>query len=241
MSVHFVSPAWKGRSWLPFLLLAMVTLAAHGLSLRVDFYMDDKPHILLNDRVSEGLDAPSRFKSRHLTYAIWRGVHLAFGPNPVAYHAVNLILHLGVVFLFLPVARRVLALRPGLDERTSESVAFWGTLLFAVHPMVSEPVNYAAQTSMLLLSLFATWACYLFLRWNESKRPRDLILTVLAVLLASHAKEPGIFHAGIPLFFMATLTISWDAVRRGLVTNVQARLVCIGLGGALAIVFVAHI
>lgn len=225
------------RDWVPFLVLALAALLAHGLSLRADFYMDDRPHILLNERVQTELDAPQGFKSRHLTYAIWRGVHLAFGENPVAYHAVNLLLHVGVVLLFLPVARRFLRLNTALTESRQASLAFWGTLFFAVHPLVSEPVNYAAQTSILLMTGLATLATYGFLRWHESRRTGFLVLTALAVLLASHAKEPGIFHALIPLFFLGALFVNWRDLKQRLAADGRLRLGLLGVGGILATIF----
>ncbi len=236
MPVSTESPSSR-RPWVPFLLLALGVFLAHGLSLRADFYMDDHAHILQSERIQEGLDAPAGyFKSRHLTYALWRGLHLTTGSNAAAYHALNLLLHLGVTLSFLPVARRFLQLHPTLDAATRERIAFWGTLLFAVHPLVSEPVNYASQASMLLLTLFGTWATYFFLRWSESKRTADLALIAMALGLAAHAKEPGIFHAAIPLFFIGTLVLSIAHLRKSISTNRQKRLAALVTGGCVAAV-----
>ncbi|MDB4589639.1 hypothetical protein OAE15_00840 [Verrucomicrobiales bacterium] len=82
----------------------------------------------------------------------------------MAFHTVNLLLHLGGALLFLPVARRFLSLNASLGEAKQETVAFWGALLFEVYPLVSELVNYASQTSMFLMMFFVTLATYHLLR-----------------------------------------------------------------------------
>ena len=67
-----------------------------------------------------------------------------------------------------------MCLNASLKESAQETVAFWGTLIFEVPPLVSEPVNYAAQALMLLMMFFATLATYHLLRWHEPKRPASL-------------------------------------------------------------------
>ncbi len=223
------------KSWFPYLLIALAVLVAHGFALKADFYMDDKPHILTNERIQEGLEAPSGLKSRFLTFAVWRGVYLTFGNDPVAFHAVNLVLHLGVALLFFPVARRFLRLGK-VDHAGARVTAFWGAVLFAVHPLVTEPVNYAAQTSMLLMTLLVTAACHCLLKWHETKQGRLLGWMALWVLLASHAKEPGFVHAAISLGMLGALVVSWASLKRSFLENKQARLMTLAGGGGVAII-----
>ena len=233
------APSTDSKPWLPYLFIAVAVIFAHGLALRADFYMDDKAHILTSERIQEGLDAPTNvFRSRHLTFGLWRGLHLVFGDNSVAFHSVNLIRHLGVALLFLPVARRFMRLNASFKESTQETVAFWGTLLFAVHPLVSEPVNYAAQASMLLMMFFATLATYHLLRWHETKRPASLGLMVLAIWLASHAKEPGIFHALIPLILLSVLVVPFAGLREKWKENKRFRLASLIGGGGVGVIFI---
>ena len=129
-------------------------------------------------------------------------------------------------------------LNASLGEKKQETIAFWGTLLFAVHPLVSEPVNYAAQTSMLLMMFFATLATYHLLRWHETKRPRNLGFIALGIWLASHAKEPGIFHALIPLCLIAVLVVPIAGLKEKWKENKRFRLAGLIGGGGLGAVFV---
>ena len=62
-------PSTDSKPWLPYLLIAIAVLFAHGLALRADFYMNDKAHILTSERIQDGLDAlTSVFRSQNLTY-----------------------------------------------------------------------------------------------------------------------------------------------------------------------------
>jgi len=62
------------------------------------------------------------------------------GQNPVFYHVVNLALHLAAVWLLFGALSRLLP----------ERAAFVATLLFAIHPMQAEAVNYVFARSTLL-------------------------------------------------------------------------------------------
>lgn len=71
-----------------------------------------------------------------------------FGRSPVSWHVVNLLLHLIVVALLLDVLRTLIGERAG----------FLGALIFAVHPMMTEPVAYVFARATLLATLFSLLA-----------------------------------------------------------------------------------
>ncbi len=224
--------------WVPFLVVAAVALFAHGLSLRADFYMDDTPHILNRTDVEEGVGIPQSFRSRHLTYGIWHLIDRVAPESSVAYHALNLALHLGLAALFLAVARQFLALHPSLSPDQGRTVAFWGAVLFACHPLCSEPVNYAAQTTILLASLLAMTSVFFFLHGLRSKKFLSFLLCGFAWLLASHAKEPGFFHTGINLFFLIAFAVG---VPQELIkANRKLRLGVLITVGCLALFFIGN-
>ena len=230
--VSFIKP-----NTVPLLLVGLVALLAHGLSLRADFYMDDRPHILDNDQVQDAVELPSSFASRQLTYGLWRAIHLTVGDQSWAFHAVNLLFHILTAALFLLVARSMMALSPvkSLTEADRSRIAFWGAMIFACHPLCSEPINYTAQTSILMASFFGMLATFLYLRWHETRRSYFLTLIPLVVLLAAHSKEPGLFHVGINLFFLGALTFS-PKLLVALKENRRLRIAAIGGIGMIAII-----
>jgi hypothetical protein len=97
------------------------------------------------------------------------------GTEPWAFHAVNLVLHLLAVWLFADTLPRVLP----------ERAAYVATLVFAVHPAVSEAVNYVWARSTLLMTVF----CLLCLRdWLRGR----VWLATAWFALALGAKEEAV-------------------------------------------------
>ncbi len=160
----------------PTLALGLAVVA-YALCVTAPFTFDDQAIFLV-----KGLTRPLTW----LTYQ-WNG------RDPMWFHIVNLLLHLGAVWLCADTLRRVL---PAEAARVA-------TLLFAVHPMQSEPVNYVWARSGLLMTVF----CLLTLRdWLSGRQWR----AVLWFALALAAKEEC---AGFPVFLFA-LNLSLRRDRR---------------------------
>ena len=113
---------------------------------------------------------PVLLVSYALNYAV--GEYDVFG-----YHLVNLVIHLANAWLVWLLAGALLSQRPGAsvyntptdtlpsdDDYLSDSTL--AALLFTVHPVMSEPVNYISSRSSLLATFFS---CSLFCCW---RRPR---------------------------------------------------------------------
>lgn len=79
-------------------------------------------------------------------------LNAAFAPSPVAYHAVNVAVHLGNAWLLLALFRRLLpALAPG--HARPALAAFGAAALFALHPATTEAVTYLSGRSISLMAL----------------------------------------------------------------------------------------
>jgi len=90
---------------------------------------------------------PLTFFSFHLNY-------LANGASPWGFHMVNLFLHAGNSVLVLLIARTLVSpLRASL-----------AAVLFAVHPLQTQAVNYVFERATLLAALFALLSLLLFLK-----------------------------------------------------------------------------
>ncbi len=70
------------------------------------------------------------------------------GGSPLSWHAIDLLLHLAVVTLVWEVLRKLIGDRAG----------FIAALLFAVHPLMTEPVAYVFARATLLATLFSLLA-----------------------------------------------------------------------------------
>ncbi len=120
-------------------------------------------------------------------YGMWK-------EKPFGYHLMNLVLHILnsflVYFLFFFI---------GKDQH----LAFWGTLLFAVHPMRSEAVCSIGYRADLLSTFLGLLSFLLFLKFKDRTRPRGIpfmMLSWLTYFLAVFSKESVII---IPLLIFA--------------------------------------
>jgi protein O-mannosyl-transferase len=121
-------------------------VVAFGASIGGSFHLDDY------SLFSQDLWRP--FQVRPLTYVTFWINHQLGGQNPIGYHAVNLALHLVAVVLLWRCLGRLIPAR----------AAFIATAIFAVHPLVAEPVNYVFERSTLLETVFCLAA---LLAWTR--------------------------------------------------------------------------
>ena len=109
-----------------------------------------------------------------------------FGPRPLAFHLVNVLLNLLVVLLLFLVTRRM------FNDR---SLALVAAGLFALHPIHSESVAWIAAVTDLQLTFFYLLTFWFFLGLARVSG-RKLVLSELSMLmsfaLALLAKEPAV-------------------------------------------------
>jgi protein O-mannosyl-transferase len=154
------------------LLLLAAALIAFGASLGSSFHFDD--YAIFSDA---GLTSPAGIRqivslnqTRPLTYlTFWMNYQLG-GVDPIGYHFLNLILHLGAVLLAWACFRRL------LPETAATAAAF----LFAIHPLQAEAVNYVWARSIVLASLL----CFAALLWWLKGKPWIAVLWFALALLA---------------------------------------------------------
>ena len=129
------------------LLLLAAALLAFGASLGSGFHFDD--YAIFSDPALDSargwIEVWAPLQTRPLTYfTFW--VNRQFGAgDPLGYHLFNLLFHLGAVLLAWECLRRLLP----------ERAALIAGVLFALHPIQSEAVNYVWARSIVLASLAA--------------------------------------------------------------------------------------
>ncbi|MEP4078404.1 hypothetical protein [Haloferula sp.] len=196
-----------------FLALAAATFAAHGLCLKNPFYLDDQLHILKSAKIHSG-DWWGSNGLRAIPRALWIWLRSVVGFDPVAFHALNLIVHGLTVFATYFAARELARIEQVKQYLAGTPIArsfpFFAALLFAVHALCSEVTNYASQTSIELVTLFTVIATGAMFRWVTIKKWWWLTLAFLATGLATLSKEVGIWHTIANLVFVAV--IFWKAL-----------------------------
>ena len=197
--------AWReGTLRAPTILLA--ALLAHGLCVQAIFYQDDWPQIVANDWVSLG--SWWEAGQRALTYFTYWLTYALFGMSAPAFHAGNLLIHGVVAVAVGGFARAFLVEAADLPPERAERIGWWAGLLFAVHPLCSEVLNYTHARDLELVTLFSVLAARAALRWRRQLKPghRWPMATMLAVGAATFCKETGfILAAGsAALVFLAT-------------------------------------
>ena len=137
------------------LLLLAAALVAFGASLGSGFHFDD--YAIFSD---PALTSPWGWlhvwglrQTRPLTYLTFWLNYQTGGQDPLGYHALNLLLHLGAVLLAYECLRRLLPQRAALVAAA----------LFAVHPLQAEAVDYVWGRSIVLAALlsFAALLCWI--------------------------------------------------------------------------------
>lgn len=126
------------------LLLLLATALLYLPTLSAEFVgFDDDDYVKANPDVQQ-LDVLRIFDLRHTTVADWTPVvtfsyaleYQLFGLDARAYHATNLLLHLACIVLMYFFLR---------DLEVSVSLALFGTLVFAIHPLQVESVAWVSS------------------------------------------------------------------------------------------------
>lgn len=187
-----------------FLILTTATLLVYSVSFFNGFVMDDEVIIVNNPQtlslrnIPEVLLAPDLIKPyyRPLNRATYLFDYQLAGMNPAWYHGVNIIIHLGNVLLLYLVCRRFLPDR---------KAALLTAMLFAVHPLNSESVNFISARNTLLALFFSLAALLAFVNTRE-KGLRWPLLSALFFFCGLLSKETGfMLIAVISLYCMIPL------------------------------------
>jgi tetratricopeptide (TPR) repeat protein len=171
--------------WRRACLIAVVGAVTYAASLSGPFLFDDDASVVDNTtirnlRPSVALqpDRESPTAGRplvNLTFAINYAIG---GLNVVGYHATNIAIHLLCGLLLFGLARRTLDLPriPASLRQWSADLAFAIALLWVVHPLNSEAVDYITQRTESLMALFYLLTLYCALRATVGPHVRGVRL-----------------------------------------------------------------
>ncbi|MEE3259148.1 MAG: tetratricopeptide repeat protein [Candidatus Latescibacterota bacterium] len=176
--------------------LALALGLAYGASFGNGFHYDDvhsiveNPHIRSLARIATFFTDPSTFSSMP-ERAMYRPVLLvtlalnyAWGAyEVVGYHVVNWLLHLGCAMLVYALGRALHGKR---------RAALVGALLFALHPLNAEAVNYISSRSESLAALFYLAALFCYIRWRQQGMGYCWLLSLMAFACAVLSKSVAV-------------------------------------------------
>ncbi len=135
---------------------------------------------------------------RPITMASFSLNYAVGGNNAAGYHLLNATIHVANTLLVWAVA---LVLMRALGVQRSGDAALAVALLFAAHPINTQPVNYISGRSTLLVGLFSL-AC--FLLYARSRDPGDtrrrsafFLCSLAAYLCALLSKEEAVAVPGL--------------------------------------------
>ncbi len=139
--------------WLAVLILVLVPAATYWNALDAPFIWDDD-HAIVENRsiheIADSLNPPveTPVAARPIVNLTFALNYAHDGLDQRGYHAVNLaILVVSALLLFGVVRRTLVRQLPAAGDASATAIAFAPALLWAVHPLLSETVDYTTQRS----------------------------------------------------------------------------------------------
>ena len=182
------------------LLLIIVSLGIFKNSFNGIFFFDDINSIIKNPTIKK-LWPPWHFfhweqnntDSGRPIFTITLAINYAIGKlDPFGYHIGNLIIHTMCSILFFLILLQTLK-QTNIHKKMkfkSENLAFITALIWMIHPLQTECVNYITQRSSSLVALFylATLYCSIKAHCNINKK-KWYFFSILCCLLGLFTKE----------------------------------------------------
>jgi hypothetical protein len=181
-----------------------VTAAAFAGSFHGGFLYDDSITILGNPHLDHWRTFIGHLDHmvRPVLYATFFTDRSLFGVNPVGYHLLNLLLHLGSgLLVYRIIAHAVVEM--------STSVPFWTALLFLIHPITTETVTYVSGRASGLMAFFYLLTLLLYVKGYEEKEGTKLRRLCLSGAVASFGLSIGSKETAVTL---PVILLFWDAL-----------------------------
>lgn len=189
--------------WIYLVILAVLVLGVYANSLDNAFVSDDIAEIRDNPNIGNLSTIATRPLGFIRLVFNWFVYHIA-GLNPPAFRLINLALHLGSVFLLF----RILIII------YSKRVAFFASILFAIHPGISEAVVWISGGIYPQFTFFYLLALLLYILAKDKKYLYWFSVSVFALTFMSHHAMPLALFLTFPLFEFAfgDLKKNWPKV-----------------------------
>src|SRR5688500_16091528 len=204
------------------LLLLLAVALTYANSIGNPFILDDQATVVQNSQIRDLsrvrdilVPAPETpIAGRPLASLSFALNYAAGGLDVRGYHIVNVTLHAIAALLLLLMVRWTLELprvRARLSGRPAD-LAFAAALLWALHPLNSEVVNYISQRSESLMAVCVLLTLYAAARAHEERGIRWAVAAVVACLAGVASKEStAVVPLVVVLYDRIFLFDSWTA------------------------------
>lgn len=188
-------------------IILLAAAAVYGNILPNGFVMDDFFHIHENSWIKFARFTPEIFTTsfwgvdggktsfyRPLIYMFFMGAYHLFGLQAWGYHLLNILLHGGTSVLVFLLAERFLRSSAAQAGPFPLILPFLAGLLFATHPIHTEPVAWVSGIIDVSYTFFFLLSLILYIQTSEQGRlygPAH-IFSVIAFFLATLCKEPAV-------------------------------------------------
>src|SRR5260221_691608 len=181
-------------------LCVLAGLAAYANGLSGPLVMDDQASVLFNPQMRhlwplvDALAPPrnSALYGRPLVNLSFAVNYALGGLSVPGYHLVNVGLHILSALLLFGIVRLTLA-RPELRDRfaaTADTIALACAVIWLVHPIQTESVDYLTQRTELMMGFFYLLAMYAAIRALQSATPNGWhVAAIVSCLLGAGCKE----------------------------------------------------
>lgn len=193
------------RSWRPYFLIFVIGFLLYGQTLFFDFtYFDDNELILNKIAVLKDFKNVGEIFSNDVFFSINKFyyrplLNLSFmfdaqlgGELPFFYHLSNIFFHLLAAML-------VFCLLKKISQKTK--LSFFFSLVFLVHPVLTQAVAWVAGRNDSLLAIFVLAAFIFFLNFSADHKLRQYLAYLFCFLLALFTKETAIFLPILLIFY----------------------------------------
>jgi tetratricopeptide (TPR) repeat protein len=187
--------AWPAPGRNATALLVIVALAVYCNSFTGVFLLDDYYWLIEGHLNRDILPAWWTLSMRWVSFWTLAVNYGLDGLNVRGYHAVNLAIHVGAALTLYGIVRRTLLLErvPLRDRRAAPGLALAAALVWLVHPLQTQSVDYIIQRQESIMALFFLLTLYGVVRGAASAAARRknawYVLAVVACFLGMGCKE----------------------------------------------------
>lgn len=153
------------------ILLTVLVLITYANSLNNAFVSDDIAEILNNPKVGEFSFVLDHFSGFIRPFLYFLTYHVG-GLNPTSFRMINILFHLGNTWLIYALVKKL----------HKSKVALISSAIFAVHPILTEPVSWISGGAYVQAAFFLLLSYYLYLS-SQGVRSYN-ILSLVAYILA---------------------------------------------------------
>ena len=159
------SPSLSKRRYLHLVILAILGLAVYSNAFSSPFVYDDKWFILENVHIRDLASFLDISGTRYVTLLSFALNYAVGGYEPFGYNLVNIVIHIINAMLVYSLVSMILD-TPAVDKEQSglSAMPFICALIFLVHPIETQAVNYISQRFASLATLFYLLSVTAFLR-----------------------------------------------------------------------------